>query len=80
VTDLFTPDPDADDAPAADRRCTPELLLAFLRTLHRPATLADLRHEFGGILGPLLDAWTLRRAGRLPPAPRPGRRRGLTRG
>lgn len=49
-----------------DNKCTPDKLLAFINTLGHMPTLQELKHHFGGILGPLFDGWTLQEQGRLP--------------
>jgi hypothetical protein len=68
--DLFTADPDEapDDASREPprERCTPEKLLAFIRELRRMPTLKECKERFGGILGPMVDAWELRRRGKWP--------------
>jgi hypothetical protein len=64
---MFTPE--IDDEPqerGPDRRCTPELLLEFMAKLGKYPTLAELKKEFGGILGPMVDGWELQRTGRWP--------------
>ncbi len=70
MADLFgLADPDEDERPA-DNRCTPEKLLAYLKRCRaingKSPTLAEVKQEFGGILGPLLDGWELERQGLLP--------------
>lgn len=52
-------------------RCTPDLLLEFINKLGRMPTLHECKQEFGGILGPMLDGWTLRDQGRLPGVSQP---------
>jgi hypothetical protein len=64
---FFTPEVDSEPRePSKDRRCTPELLLEFMLKLGKYPTLAELRHEFGGVLGPIVDGWELQRTGRWP--------------
>jgi hypothetical protein len=53
-----------------NKRCTPELLLAFLQkhrreTGKRSPTLQEIKKEFGGILGAFRSAWELARQGKL---------------
>lgn len=60
-------DPEEQKASRRSERCTPEKLLAFLRR-HREATgreadLKDVKKEFGGIIGPWIDYWTLQEKG-----------------
>lgn len=63
-------DEDPDDQDAGSTRCTPETLLAFIDrskvATGRLPTLRDCRHEFGGVLGPLVALWELQRTGRMP--------------
>ncbi len=53
--------------PGEMERCTPERLLAFINEVKaatgKPPTLRDCRQRFGGILGPIVDSWELRRRG-----------------
>lgn len=53
-----------DPGPRVDRRCTPEILKAWLvefRNEHkREPTLQDVKDRFGGILGPLMDYHDIR--------------------
>ncbi len=64
-------DEDEQDAeprePGESERCTPARLLAFIRETRQRSgkspTLRDLKDRFGGILGPLVDAWTLQKQG-----------------
>jgi hypothetical protein len=55
--------------PGESERCTPELLLGFIRETRartgKSPTLKDCKERFGGIIGPLMDAWTLRERGLL---------------
>jgi hypothetical protein len=66
--ELFTaPEEDEDrPAPGSNRRCTPDLLLAWLLELGRQPTLQECKQHFGGILGPLFCGWELQRQGRWP--------------
>jgi hypothetical protein len=68
--DLFTEEPpEADSEPGADRRCTPEKLLAFVSETKaragRSPTLAECKERFGGLLGVFVDSWQLKKAGLL---------------
>ncbi len=53
--------------PGESERCTPERLLVFIQETRRRTgkwpTLRDCKDRYGGILGPLVDAWELRRRG-----------------
>ncbi len=55
--------------PGECERCTPERLLAFIQETRaatgKSPTLRDLKQKFGGILGPLIDGWELKRRGLL---------------
>ncbi len=67
-TQLFEDPADEDDfEPSRDNHCTPEKLEAFIHLVWklngRMPTLRELKAEFGGILGPLLDGWELERRG-----------------
>lgn len=75
--DLFTrglltdvPEEETERDAGADYRCTPELLLSFvqdhLAATGKHPTLRDVKARFGGILGALLDGWTLKQQGRWP--------------
>lgn len=50
-----------------DNRCTPDKLLEFIRktikTTGKFPTLRDCKHQFGGIIGPMLDLWSLQKQG-----------------
>jgi hypothetical protein len=52
---------------APDDRCTPEKLEAFVRASlsvsGRFPSLQELKNEYGGVLGPLVDSWELDRRG-----------------
>ena len=52
-----------------DQSCTPEKLLAFCRSCEaltgKPPSLRDLKSRFGGLLGPLVCAWSLEDQGLL---------------
>lgn len=69
MRNLFTPEEKDDEPcdPGEDRRCSPEKLLAFIqdhrRTTGKKPTLEDCKRRFGGILGPMVDFWELRRRG-----------------
>jgi hypothetical protein len=51
----------------SNERCTPERLLAFIqlskKTVGRMPNLAECKAKFGGILGPMVDYWELKRKG-----------------
>jgi hypothetical protein len=55
--------------PGQCERCTPDRLLDYIREVRaahrRMPTLAELKQKFGGILGPMVDYWTLQNEGRL---------------
>jgi hypothetical protein len=63
----YTFDPDARPEPCKDNHCTPEKLEALIRTTwaarRRMPTLEEIKHEFGGILGAMVDYWKLEDAG-----------------
>lgn len=55
--------------PGDRERCNPERLLAFInetiKATGKQPTLLDLKHKFGGILGPMVDFWKLKEQGKL---------------
>ena len=68
MRDLFHDDEDEMVyEPGEQERCTPERLLEFvgrIKRLHgRSPTLHECKAEFGGIIGPLVDYWELKRRG-----------------
>lgn len=70
LTDLDHEEEEEQQPAGPDRRCTPELLLAFvqehLAATGKHPTLRDIKQRFGGIIGPLIDGWTLKQQGRWP--------------
>lgn len=58
------------DEPASPPSCTPDKLHAYLlkyrQDTGKSPTLAELKKEFGGVLGVMVDAFALQRQGRLP--------------
>lgn len=48
-------------------RCSPDKLLAFLKQTReetgKEATLAQIKGKFGGLIGPFIDYWELKRRG-----------------
>ena len=48
-------------------QCTPSSLLAWLKEFHskngRSPTLGECKHQFGGILGPMICSWALEKQG-----------------
>lgn len=77
MANLFgIPDPEDEEdhayvpaEPGETERCTPERLLAFIKETKaktgKSPTLKDCKERFGGILGPMVDAWELRKRGLL---------------
>ena len=71
VLDMILWHDDAEDLDPDDdgehERCTPEKLLAFIRTCVRfngkQPTLLEIKRQFGGILGPMVDYWKLKDQG-----------------
>jgi hypothetical protein len=61
--------------PGEMERCTPERLLAFynqtVAETGKPPDLRDIKRKFGGILGPLIDSFTLVDQGLIKPLRRP---------
>jgi|AGTN01.3.fsa_nt_gi hypothetical protein len=55
--------------PGESDRCTPEKLLRFIKETKaktgKSPTMGELKAKFGGVLGPLMDAHTLREKGLL---------------
>lgn len=53
--------------PGMSDRCTPEKLLAFIEKTRaatgKMPTLGACKAEFGGIIGPMIDYWALKRKG-----------------
>lgn len=64
---FYTPDPSDGKDVSPDQVCTPELLLEFIRKTqklqNRFPTLLEIKHEFGGIIGAIVDGWELQRRG-----------------
>ena len=66
----FTPeleDEDLRDIAAADRRCGPDDMLAWLQTFlaaeKRWPSLGEVRKQFGGLIGPFVACWRLKDRG-----------------
>lgn len=61
-------DPEAErEKRRSTERCSPEKLLAFLKQAKaetgKDATLAQIKGKFGGLIGPFIDYWELKRKG-----------------